>query len=116
MRSSKRCSQFRRKVLVKRGRKIRRNGMTAEPVRTSIERKLRQLQRMLQPCCPGINMETLFQRTADYIFLLEAKLNGNEKNDFINACTSALYRKLTLSMQKGFCFGDTRYLYRFVLE
>ncbi|XVF34311.1 hypothetical protein REPUB_Repub18cG0048800 [Reevesia pubescens] len=77
-----------RKVLLMRGRKLRRQksstlandsttavSVSSESVRTSIERKLQQLQRMLPPGCPEINMETLFQRTADYIFLLEAKVS-----------------------------------------
>ncbi|XVF47805.1 hypothetical protein PTKIN_Ptkin03bG0140500 [Pterospermum kingtungense] len=55
-----------------RGRKIPR-------LQRESERKLQQLQRMLPAgaaCpCPEINMETLFQRTADYIFLLEVKLS-----------------------------------------
>ncbi|GMI97560.1 hypothetical protein HRI_003425300 [Hibiscus trionum] len=72
MRSSKRCPRFRRKVLVMRaGRKTRRNGTAA----AAIERKLLQLQRMLPSACSEVNAETLFQRTADYIFLLEAKLS-----------------------------------------
>ena len=84
MRSSKRSPSGRRKVLVMRGRKIRRQSLSlsnesgaaaAESVRTSIERKLRQLQRMLPDGCPEIDMETLFQRTAEYIFLLEAKVS-----------------------------------------
>ncbi|KAK8595782.1 hypothetical protein V6N13_000472 [Hibiscus sabdariffa] len=81
MRSSKRCPRFRRKVLLMRGRKTRRNGTAAAAdqysVRTSIGRKLLQLQRMLPSACSEINAdaETLFQRTADYIFLLEAKLS-----------------------------------------
>ena len=87
MRSSKRSPRNRRKVLVMRGRKIQRQSLSlanesgtapataSDPVRTSIERKLRQLQRMLPAGCTEINMETLFQRTAEYIFLLEAKLS-----------------------------------------
>ncbi|KAK8597988.1 hypothetical protein V6N13_095380 [Hibiscus sabdariffa] len=78
MRSSKRCPRFKRKVLLMRGRKTRRNGTAVaadQSVRTSIERKLLQLQRMLPSACSEINTETLFQRTADYIFLLEAKLS-----------------------------------------
>ncbi|XWS73167.1 hypothetical protein CRYUN_Cryun02cG0102500 [Craigia yunnanensis] len=68
-----------------RGRKIRRQSLSlanttstaaaAESVRTSMERKLKQLQRMLPVGCPENNMETLFQRTASYIFLLEAKVS-----------------------------------------
>ncbi|XVE98672.1 hypothetical protein REPUB_Repub03eG0127600 [Reevesia pubescens] len=83
MRSSKRSSRSRRKVLIMRGRKIRSQSLSfannsaaaAETLRTSIERKLQQLQRLLPAGCPEINMETLFQRTADYIFLLEAKVS-----------------------------------------
>ncbi|XP_022751634.1 uncharacterized protein LOC111300264 [Durio zibethinus] len=86
MRSSKRSPRARRKVLVTRGRNIRRQSLSlanesgaaaaAESVRTSIERKLRQLQRMLPAGCAEINMETLFQRTAEHIFLLEAKVRS----------------------------------------
>ncbi|XWS70893.1 hypothetical protein CRYUN_Cryun03dG0088800 [Craigia yunnanensis] len=86
MRSSKRSPRGRRNVLLMRGRKIPRQSLSlvnttraaaasAESVRTSIKRKLQQLQRMLPVGCPEINRETLFQRTADYIFLLEAKVS-----------------------------------------
>ncbi|XVE71738.1 hypothetical protein DITRI_Ditri10aG0175900 [Diplodiscus trichospermus] len=85
MRSSKRFPRCRRKVLLIKGRKIPRKSLSlanttsaagaAEPVSISIERKLQQLQRMLPAGSAEINMETLFQRTADYIFLLEAKIN-----------------------------------------
>ncbi|XWS16927.1 hypothetical protein CRYUN_Cryun33cG0023700 [Craigia yunnanensis] len=89
MRSSKRSLRARRKVLVMRGRKIQRQSLSlanesgtapaaaSDPTRTSIERKLQQLQRMLPAgcTCTEINMETLFQRTAEYIFLLEAKVS-----------------------------------------
>ncbi|EOY31590.1 hypothetical protein QQP08_025635 [Theobroma cacao] len=78
---SKRTPRCRRKVLLMRGRKLRRqslssaNDSSAESVRTSIERKLQQLQRILPAACSEINMETLFLRTAEYIFLLEAKVS-----------------------------------------
>ncbi|XVE63444.1 hypothetical protein DITRI_Ditri07aG0021300 [Diplodiscus trichospermus] len=88
MRSSKRSPGARRKVLVMRGRKIRRHSRlslanergaattaTSQSVRAPIDRKLRQLQRMLPVGSPEINMETLFQTTAEYISLLEAKVS-----------------------------------------
>lgn len=74
MGSSKRSPRGRRKqvCMIIRGRKFPRQ------LRNSTERKLEQLQMMVPPAaaaaCPEINMETLFERTADYIFLLEAKL------------------------------------------
>ncbi|GMJ07199.1 hypothetical protein HRI_004389100 [Hibiscus trionum] len=73
MGSSKRCPRLRRKVYVMRRR---RNGTasSAESVRTDIERKLEQLQMMLPTACSEINADTLFQRTADYVFFLQAKL------------------------------------------
>ncbi|KAL4298217.1 hypothetical protein GQ457_12G025060 [Hibiscus cannabinus] len=67
MRSAKRCPRLRRKVLVMRRRE--------SPVTTSTGRQLRRLQRMLPTAGSETNADTLFQRTADYIFLLQAKLS-----------------------------------------
>ncbi|OMP08066.1 hypothetical protein COLO4_06805 [Corchorus olitorius] len=83
---SKRSPRGRRKVLLTRGRKLRirqinlsnlpnNNNSVSESLRTSVERKLEELQRILPDACNEINMDTLFQMTADYIFLLEAKVS-----------------------------------------
>ncbi|KAK8602012.1 hypothetical protein V6N13_058323 [Hibiscus sabdariffa] len=69
MRSAKRCPRLRRKVSVMRRRE------SPVAVTTSTGRRLRQLQRMLPTAASETNADTLFQRTADYIFLLQAKLS-----------------------------------------
>lgn len=49
----------------------------AEAAKTSTLKKLRQLQRLIDPRCDEIimNPETLYEETASQIFQLEAKVN-----------------------------------------
>ncbi|MBA0844636.1 hypothetical protein Goarm_022874, partial [Gossypium armourianum] len=62
-----------RKIQSRQSLSLVNDNVATESVRTSIERQLWQLERMLWADCREINMETLFQRTAHYIFLLEVK-------------------------------------------
>ncbi|KAG2699234.1 hypothetical protein I3843_07G182700 [Carya illinoinensis] len=75
-----RCSSpsWRRGAMRMRGRKKRlRISLVenAKSVKTSIQGKLMQLQRMI-PDCHETDMETLFPRVANYILLLQVKVNA----------------------------------------
>ncbi|PQP96154.1 hypothetical protein Pyn_18329 [Prunus yedoensis var. nudiflora] len=48
----------------------------SKDAKSSIERKLMQLQKLIPGCIINIsNPETTFQEIANYVFLLEAKVN-----------------------------------------
>jgi hypothetical protein len=74
-----RCSlQWRRRARRMRARKKRLRlplGENTEATETSIQRKLRQLQRMIPNCCHEMDLETLYPRIAVYILLLEVKVD-----------------------------------------
>ncbi|PON90720.1 hypothetical protein TorRG33x02_135770 [Trema orientale] len=47
----------------------------SEAAKTTTLKKLRKLQRITNPGYKEMNLGTLFQKTANHIFVLEAKLN-----------------------------------------
>ncbi|KAE8056814.1 hypothetical protein FH972_013551 [Carpinus fangiana] len=51
------------------------SGENTEAMETSIQRKLRQLQRMIPNCCYEMDLETMYPRIAVYILLLEVKVD-----------------------------------------
>lgn len=50
-------------------------GENTEAMETSIQRQLRQLQRMIPNCCNEMDLETLYPKIAVYILLLEVKVD-----------------------------------------
>jgi hypothetical protein len=74
-----RCSlPWRRRARRMRARKKRLRlplGENTEATETSIQRKLRQLQRMIPNCSHEMDLETLYPRIAVYILLLEVKVD-----------------------------------------
>ena len=61
-------------------RKLKLSTMIKNPdtAKASTLNKLRQLQRIINPSCHGdeiMNLDTLFQKTADQISLLQEKVN-----------------------------------------
>ncbi|KAG2692204.1 hypothetical protein I3843_08G041200 [Carya illinoinensis] len=77
----RRCSPWRRggamRMRTRRKKKLRLSFVESSKlttVKSSVQRKLKQLQRII-PGCLEMDMENLFPRVANYILLLEEKVN-----------------------------------------